>query len=326
MERHNHPHNHQHYTIGQLANHLRTWHKDDDGSWELWEHHEHFSTIKVGHNYAARIDVHPWAMDRLKTHPPVIFAGMEGCLKADSILSSILREDLPASVYSFPSVTLGKCPELPRFADEFLQDKTVVAVLDADWADPTKEGAVENQGRIYQARLLELGIPRVHLAAPPQGTQKGVDDFLGIGEGHLSQLVCIDVDPPDFMEVESWVRAVAKEDSDKDPRWDTVNRATNMLRSMAVFSGVSKRLSVTLSCMANVMGLTQPKVTEYLQRFDRWGAVEIDGILDTGPSWFGGFDWERRPTIRLIPDVLQATVLPERTLEQVLGPSFFGRS
>jgi hypothetical protein len=320
MDRHDHPHTHSTYSLGQLASHLKSWHEPGDNP-DVWEAHEHFLTVKASYNDAARIDVHPWAMETLRG-APVIFAGMEGCLKADAMLSAILRDRLDASVYSFPSVTLGKCPELPRFADEFLQGKTVIAVLDADWADPSKEGAVENQGRIYQARLLALNVPKVHLAAPPLDSgQKGVDDFLGIGEGNLSELVCIDVQAPELEAIEQWIMS-----NSPIVRFSAVRKAAHILRSMAVFSGSSKALSVTLSCMANVMDIPVQTVSDHLARFQQWGAVEVDGELDTGPSWFGGFDWEHRPTIRLIPDVMQATVLPERELIDVLGPSFFGRS
>lgn len=323
--KHNHPHDHTRYSLGQMSNHLRGWHSDETEEEfpAVNEAHEHYLNVKAAVNDAARIDVHPWALPLLKADTTTtVFAGMEGCIKADAMLSAILRDKLLASVYSFPSVTLGNCPELPRFAAEFLMDRTVVAVLDNDWADPSKEGAVENQGRIYQGKLLALGVPKVHLVAPPYtpgGKKLGVDDFLGAENGHLSELVCLDVEPPDFDAVRRWVT------------WNgdlqrNQSKAAHVLRSMAVFAGKSKALSVTLSCMANAMGVPVRTVTKHVERFQRWGAVEVDGILDTGPSWFGGYDWDTRPTIRLVPDVMHATVLPERTLLDVLGVPFFGCS
>lgn len=326
-DRHHHPHNHEHYSMGQLASHLRSWHQNEDAP-DLIDEHPHWSKVKDHVNDAARIDVHPWSQSRFED-AEVVFAAMEGCLKADAILSAILRHDLNAAVYSFPSVTLGNCPELPKFSKMYLEGKTVIAVLDADWADPSKEGAVENQGRIYQGKLLALGIKQVHLAAPPQDPKddhghpifKGVDDFLGIGKGSLSELVCIDVEPPKG--VDNWIRNWHVE-NEIPTREDGIRKVANILTSMAVFAGASGMISVTLSCMANAMGVGQPRVTEVVQKLMTMGAIEVDGVLDTGPSFFGGGDdWVKRPTITIIPDALRAIELPHRTTGDVLGVSFW---
>lgn len=339
-DRHSHPHDHSHYSMGQLSSHERSWH-EEPGEYGPREEHQHFTKLKCGPNDAARIDVHPKAMPRFEG-AKVIFAVMEGCLKADAVLTAIRNNDLNASVYSFPSVTLGNCPELPDFAEKYLKGKTVIAVLDADWADPSKEGAVENQGRIYQGKLLALGIKSVHLAAPPQDPKdehghpifKGVDDFLGAGKGGLHELVCIDVKPP--KNVEKWVRAWDDEKcisvrESGNPytkmRSDGLSKITNILTSMAVFAGGSGLISVTLSCMANAMGVSHQRVSEVVQNLETMGAVHVDGELYTGPSFFGGGeDWVERPTITIMPKELRAVELPHRTTgsEDVLGASFFG--
>lgn len=318
MERHSHPHNHEHYAMGQLESHLRGWHKDEDAP-DIWEAHPHFSTVKAHTNDAARIDVHPWAMRRFNDKDTeVIFAVMEGCLKADAILSYIIKNDLAASVYSFPSVTLGNCPETPHFAKKYLKGKTVIIVPDADWFE---NPAVENQARIYQARLLTMGvgISKVHVAAPPIHTEKGVDDFLGIGKGLLNDLVCIDVEPP--RNVESWVI----DHSPHSASIQGIRKIANILTSMAVFAGAKGEVAVTLSCMANAMNVRQQRVTEVIQSLVAMEAVFVDGILDTGPSFFGGGDdWVKRPSIHILPEELRAIELPHRTLGDVLGASFFG--
>lgn len=331
MERHNHPHTHEHYSMGQLASHLRSWHRDEDTDDYPGprEEHPHGSKIKVGPNDAARIDVHPWAMPRFKD-AEVVFAVMEGCLKADAVLTAILKNDLNASVYSFPSVTLGNCPEHEKFSAMYLKGKTVVAVLDADWADPSKDGAVENQGRIYQGKLLAMGIDRVHLSAPPQDPKdehghpifKGVDDFLGAGKGSLDQLVCIDVEPPKG--VSEWISNWHLE-NEVAIYQNRVKTLSNIITSMAVFAGGNGKLKVTLSCMANAMGVSAMQVSRTIQKLVEMGAVEVDGILDTGPSFFGGGDdWEERPTITILPKSLRAINLPDRSTGDVLGPAFFG--
>lgn len=327
-DRHNHPHTHEHYSMGQLASHLRSWHLNEDAP-DLIDEHPHFTKIKAHENDAARIDVHPWSMPRFKD-AEVVFAAMEGCLKADAILSAIRNYDLNAAVYSFPSVTLGNCPELSKFSRLYLEGKTVIAVLDADWADPSKEGAVENQGRIYQGKLLALGIERVHLSAPPQDPKdehghpifKGVDDFLGIGKGGLHELVCIDVDPPEG--VTEWITRWYVENEVSHQK-NGVATLAKVLTSMAVFAGANGMLAVTLSCMGNVMGVSPRQVSNVVTKLESMGIVEVDGVLDTGPSYFGGGDdWEDRPTITIVPEELRATELPHRTTGDVLGASFFG--
>lgn len=316
-DRHSHPHTHEHYAMGQLESHLRSWHKDEDPP-DVWEAHPHMSTVKAHTNDAARIDVHPWAMPRF-ADAEVVFAVMEGCLKADAILSTILKFDFNASVYSFPSVTLGNCPETPRFVRKYLKNKTVIIVPDADWFE---NSAVENQARIYQGRLLALGVDKVHVAAPPLHTEKGVDDFLGKGKGLLHELVCIDVEPPKG--IVSWVRNWHVENG-VSVYAGGIQKIVNILTSMAVFSGAKGEIEVTLSCMANAMDVRFQRVSEVVQSLVNMGALEVDGILDTGPSFFGGGDdWEKRPTIRILPQELRAVELPHRTLGDVLGASFFG--
>jgi hypothetical protein len=337
-DRHDHPHTHEHYSMGQLASHLRSWHLNEDAP-DLIDEHPHFTKIKAHENDAARIDVHPWSMNRFKD-AEVVFAAMEGCLKADAILTAILKHDLNAAVYSFPSVTLGNCPELAKFSRLYLEGKTVIAVLDADWADPSKEGAVENQGRIYQGKLLALGIEKVHLSAPPQDPKdemghpifKGVDDFLGIGKGGLHELVCIDVEPPKG--VVDWIQMWDLQEGRRireqghpytRMRSDGIQKIASIITSMAVFAGGSGMISVTLSCMANAMGVSHQRVSEVIQSLVGMGAIEVDGELDTGPSFFGGGDdWVKRPTITITEPALRATELPHRTTGDVLGPAFFG--
>jgi len=81
-------------------------------------------------NNAKRLDIHPWASILLNgAHE--IFYGIEGCLKADSILSAILREQRMATVFSVPSVTLWDPEEMPEFAQRELIGKRVIIVPDA---------------------------------------------------------------------------------------------------------------------------------------------------------------------------------------------------
>ena len=77
---------------------------------------------------ASRIDVHPLAVAKILTDP-VVFFGIEGCMKADAILSA------GGSVFSVPSVSLWGCRELESFVFAYLirepdQPKTVIIVPD----------------------------------------------------------------------------------------------------------------------------------------------------------------------------------------------------
>lgn len=93
----------------------------------------HFHTRPMrGEHVADRLDIHPWALERLHRAERVYFV-IEGALKADAILSRIVANNDSASVFDVPSVTLWHAPELRDFAREHLQDKLVVVVPDADW-------------------------------------------------------------------------------------------------------------------------------------------------------------------------------------------------
>jgi hypothetical protein len=93
---------------------------------------------------AKRIDVHPFAVERFETAERVYF-GIEGCIKADAILTAILETGEPATVFSVPSVTLWDARELKRFAMKYLAGKIVIIVPDSDWH--------ENPGVYTQAML-----------------------------------------------------------------------------------------------------------------------------------------------------------------------------
>jgi hypothetical protein len=128
------------------------------------------------------LDVHPTAQ-RLFPKAERVYFGIEGCLKADSILSAIIREDRPESVFSVPSVSLWAAPEFDSFIP-FLRGKQVIVVPDADWYEKPQ---VLRHARFAQRYLQRRGI-EAYVAAPPQSSgHKGVDDYLGDG-GSLDKL------------------------------------------------------------------------------------------------------------------------------------------
>lgn len=326
MSEHPHDHTHEHYGLSALAEHLRIWHEDGDVPAVDEPHGEqHVFEVSAHDSDSARIDVHPWAVPLFKD-AEVVFASIEGVQKADAILSAIRRDGILASVYSVPSVTLWKDPSTPQFVDGYLRGKIVVVVPDADWSDASKKGAVENQARIYHGYLAGLGIERVHVAAAPQSFfaesgDKGIDDFLGAG-GQLSDMVCIDVEPPSMRKVLAWVNGAVKETGVRV----NVIKAAAMITSLSMFaSSKGGHIRVSQGCMANILGVTQQAVSLRLDVLQQLGAIEYDGALAIGRNYFGSMDWINQPTIRIVPEALRASRLPDRTLIDVLGPTFFGR-
>lgn len=329
MTKHFHDHTHEHYGLSALAEHLRIWHKDGDVP-EVDEPHgsQHVFDVPAHDSDSARIDVHPWAAPLFET-AEVVFVSIEGVQKADAILSAIRRYNLAASVYSVPSVTLWRDPTTPRFAREFLADKTVIVIPDADWADPSKQGAVENQARIYHGYLLSLGVPRVHVAAapePPEGfnKDKGIDDFLGKLGGTLQQMVCFDVEPPNRRTVTGWVNATIERKTGDTPHARQTKSLVDMITSLSMFASAKEgTVSVSQGCVANILGVSVMCISDRLAQLTDLEAIEYDGSLAAGRNYFGSMDWVDKPSIRIVPDELRARMLPKRTLEEVLGEVFF---
>jgi hypothetical protein len=120
---------------GSLERHFENWHDKHPETVEWIDRggtHRHTRKVKdKDNNYAKRLDIHPMALERLEA-AEIVFFGIEGCLKADAILSAIIREGWNASVFSVPSVSLWNADELKEFATEYLQRKVVIIVPDAD--------------------------------------------------------------------------------------------------------------------------------------------------------------------------------------------------
>lgn len=247
---------------------------------------------------ARRIDVHPLAVQKVRDDPVVFFA-LEGCIKADAILSA------GAAVFSVPSVTLWDVPELERFAYEYLLDKTVVIVPDADWSDNL---LVVIQARMCEAHLFRLGVPETHVAAPPPaflGTPtKGIDDFLA-AQGKLEDLVVLDYELPAGMY--EWV-------AQRGLRRDRARRDEETIRALSTYAGPSGRFEAPLQTPAHVMGLHRESVSRVIHRLEDIGAVTVDGSLRTKSDYFSRQEeWWKRPPITLIPE-LRSHDKPEQRL------------
>jgi hypothetical protein len=235
-----------------LAAHLRKKHKGEgpeQRAQALLKPHWHTRKVKSRcENYAARIDMHPLALEKF-AGADVVYFGIEGCIKADAILSA------GGAVLSVPSVTLWDTPELedPGFRDMYLAGKTIVIVPDADWH---KNSRVIMQARFLQTALAYHGLTAI-VAAPPEAVYemdsniKGVDDFLGLYEGKLEDLEVVEHIVP----VERIHNLVADlHVGNGRPRADAIVRNTAVLMALVAHANDGK-INAPYSTIARIVGL-----------------------------------------------------------------------
>ncbi len=137
---------------------------------------------------AKRFDIHPLCSLDV---PGPIYVALEGCLKADAILSA------GNAVISVPSVTCWRGTDLDEVAQLLLNrekelGEVTFVVTDSDWY---AKWQVMLQAKKICAFLTQRGVTALPVA-PPQvaSTDKvGVDDWLGECGGSLDELVDIDI-------------------------------------------------------------------------------------------------------------------------------------
>ena len=247
-------------------------------------------------NLAKRIDVHPLAVE-LFADSEIVYFGLEGCIKADAILTAILAADDAATVFSVPSVTLWPwdAPELPRFAAKYLKGKTVIIVPDLDWY---KNPGVYTQAMLARTFLRRRGIEETHIEAPPieffQTTgEKGVDDFLAHG-GMLGDLARIGREPS--LGLPLWAKA-------KLSGRRGAMRAARAIEGLALHAAEDGTFGASVSKAARVMEIDPRGVQRAIEDLAEIGAVEVQGSLETCEGRFYGrryvrqFDWNERPKI-----------------------------
>ena len=284
---------HTHDTMAQdTAKHLGHLRKQHGGL-QVEGPHSHTKRVKVRHtHYADRIDVHPDAVGLLVSEGVVYFV-IEGCLKADAILAA------GGAVFSVPSVTMWPAPELSAFINQYLTEKTVIIVPDADWVS---NPLVINQARLCQTFLLRSGVPVVHVAAPPlthNGVPtKGVDDFLGPDSGgQLADLLVVNSTPP-TSRIESFVRDRTVRGRG---RWEEgYLRNVGALYNLSAYSGASGVFKSAVSTMAKVIGERERTLQRAVEALEAMGAVTIEGDTETRRGWFTRREeWQSQPTITL---------------------------
>jgi hypothetical protein len=268
-----------------LQRHLKKWHADPDAiEWHEDGTHTHGRSVKDNSDsLARRIDVHPWVWPMLPEAERVFFV-IEGCLKADALLSQ------GEVVFSVPSVSLWEAPELEAFACRYLIGKMVIIGPDADWLhNPT----VIAQARFCQAFLNRLGI-RAFVAAPPQDTQKGVDDFLGAG-GKLDDMDVLERRPP--INLAEWMAMMGG-------RKDRRERDAKVLSALATHANAKGEYSASLQSLSRAIDYKKMRVSRAIRTLEATGAIMIDGDLTTRKSyWSGQLEWKETPTITILPEL-----------------------
>lgn len=261
--------------------------KDEHDVCDVKGPHKHPTTVSDPDDpgLARRIDVHRLAVDKFAKAGRVFFV-IEGCLKADAVLSA------GEAVFSVPSVTMWDCPELPEFARLYLRGKLVCIVPDSDW--------IMNPQVIAQARLCQSALVRIsdqdHLGitpvvcAPPVGNYfhpphaKGVDDYLAAG-GTIDDLVVQDNWPPFFVpEIEAFLGP---------RRRDALRRDALTVLTLALHSGPDGRYQGTLDALARVMGVAPATVTRAVRQLQALDVLEVNGDLSTRRSRYSGrWEWD----------------------------------
>jgi hypothetical protein len=235
-----------------------------------------------GQNVANRIDIHPWAIERLRSAERIYFA-LEGTPKADAILTRIIATGESASVINVPSVTLWRAPELKRFAKDWLagsESDAPLVVIVAD-ADHHENPRVVRQALLLRERLDGYGVSAC-VAAPPdhrdsngQLLHKGVDDFLVAGG---------DLDDLQVLHRTAWF-------------------------SLALYADEEGKVRAVPATLATLLGCRRDPeyVCDLLGRYRAAGMIAIDGSLDLKrDDWSGGFGWKGPrntwPTLTVCPE------------------------
>lgn len=228
---------------------------------------------------AARIDVHPMAVEKILADSVVFFV-LEGELKADAVLSA------DGAVFSVPSVTLwDSCVELDRFLSAYIigeegRPKMLVVVPDADWYT---NWMVASQARQVQARLHQLGVLNAYIAAPPfELNLKGVDDYLAAGL-KLADLDVIDYEPPPGLD--EYVRT--HPNASKIQRRDCRDRDAQALKTLVGYADPETgEVAGSYETIARLLGMKGGGKAAWraVQSLGERGAlVTTYGILDNEP-------------------------------------------
>ncbi len=244
---------------------------------------------------AKRLDIHPAAVELLekaRARGGRVFFALEGCLKADSLLSA------GEAVFSVPSVTLWSANELEPFVQQWLQGVTIFVLTDSDWHNPD----VAMQGLLCRDALREMGI-EAYFAAPPSDRQRknGVDDFLQ-GGGKVNDIQVVLREPP--ANLGRWVRQQSW------TRRDGERRNADVLEWITVHADKKHRVQVPSSTIGRHTGHDPRSAGKAVVALVQAGALEPDEELYEGWNWYTGKpEWVPPRAYRVTPNLRARTTI-----------------
>jgi hypothetical protein len=248
---------------------------------------------------AARIDMHPDAWTKFSNTPMVFFV-IEGCIKADAILTA------GYPVFSAPSVTLWDVPELKPVIERYAKNRVVYIVADADWYGNDQ---VLTQALLCRTRVLSLGAAEAHVCAPSldffkETGEKGVDDFLAAGR-KVEDLEVLEREAP--YGLAEWIA-----ENRLAGRLDKISSMARACSGISLHAGTDGRYKGTISALGKAVGMNKRTAARAVGYLRDYGAVAVEGSLETQPAYTDrsgttyGMEWQDPPTLTLVPE-LRAT-------------------
>jgi hypothetical protein len=234
-----------------------------------------------------RIDLHPVALERL-SQVEAVFAVLEGGPKTDAILST------GACAFGVPSVTCWDADELLAFAHEYLRDKAILIVPDADWYEKDE---VARQATRVRTLLRRRGFKWSYVVAPPYDAadyHKGIDDYLGAGYS-LDHLMVEGRQPQ---------RERIREAVSKIIPYQRRDSAYFALEDMSLYADADGRLDMSFPSLKKLLGVSKShRLVPLLESLEHTFTIER-GSLETElrPRFFGRYKdtvWVDQPTITL---------------------------
>ena len=309
-------HDHKEMNPERRTKHIEMRHKGVD---RVGSHPHTYKVKSKDDGLAKRLDVHPDAVPLFEIADWVFFV-IEGCLKADAILSQ------GEAVFSVPSVTLWDAKELQAFAARYLAGKMVVIVPDADWA---QNDLVIAQAMLCRSFLRRLGLQAWVAAPPMEAGHKGIDDYLGPvelggGGGTLDDLVVIGRELPAAFD--EWVLAEGGNPRRLPGRWaDGVIRDVDVLQNLMLHGTDDGTIRKSISTYARIMGVDKKRVSRAIESLlERPGLTSpkalwiLEGSTATQRgAWKGRYydrslDWEDKPLLQLAKEFRPINSPPKR--------------
>ncbi len=306
-------HTHPCSTVENTDAHIKKHHADKDET--DGKSHEHTRRMKdKSQHLQDRLDIHLDAVPllrRARAHRGRVFFALEGCLKADSILTA------GEAVFSVPSVTLWDAPELAVFARRWLESVELYIVPDSDWES---NDAVLAQSLNCRTVHRKYGVD-AHIAAP-QGLDTpghepdckhcklGVDDFLGKHHGKIDDLLVVDREAPygitDFVGDQTGTRA------------DALSIDAEVMEWLALSADRNGDVRSGAQTIAKASGLGVRRINRSIKRLIGYGAITVDKErVDLARKYIprrGGkgflsrqLEWADRPTITVDPKLRART-------------------